>query len=157
ARAVVAFDELDFQHDVRPKADFAPRRTEVMDEFARVAKLYASQIDDRTESGPNLTVYEQWFAAALGATDLREVTEAKLPDLRQPAKIRAAMVALPGESGERHLAAFASSLYPRINAVKPAMKPRFLRMGAEVVDNHPRLGQAKKLISYYKDLSKEIK
>lgn len=156
-RAVVTFDELDFQHDIQPKPDFATRRTQVMDEFARAAGLYASQLDDRIESSPNLTVYEQWFAAALGATDMQNLTEAKLPDLNQPKKIRAAMLALPGEAGERHVADFAASLYPRIMAVKPALKPRYLRMGAEVVDNHPRLGPAKKLLAYYKDLSKEMR
>lgn len=156
-RAVVTFDELDFDHDYKATADFTARRAAVMAEFARVAGLYANQIDDRTDTPPNLAVFEQWFAAALGATDLSGLTEAKVPDPRQPAKIRAAMLALPGESGERHVAAFAASLYPRIAAVKPAMKPRYLMMGAEVVSNHPRLGPAKKLLNYYQDLSKEIK
>lgn len=155
-RTVVMFDELDFQHDIGPKPDFTTRRTEIMADFARVAGLYATQVDDR-DGTPNLTVYEQWFNAALGASDLQGLTEAKLPDLRQPAKIRAAMLALPGEAGERHVAEFAAALYPRLAAVKPAMKPRFLKMGADVVDNHPRLGPAKKLLSYYKDLAKEVK
>ncbi|QEG29028.1 hypothetical protein GobsT_38170 [Gemmata obscuriglobus] len=155
-RAVVMFDELDFQHDIQPKPDFTSRRTEIMAEFARIAGLYAAQVDER-DSSPNLTVYEQWFSAALGASDLQGLTEAKLPDPRQPAKIRAAMQSLPGEAGERHVAEFAAALYPKLATVKPAMKPRFLKMGAEVVDNHPRLGPAKKLLNYYKDLSKEVK
>lgn len=157
SRAVVMFDELDFQHDIQPRPDYTSRRAEIMAEFARAAGLYSAQVETQPDAAPNLAVYEQWFTAALGASDLQSLTDAKLPDPRQPAKIRAAMLALPGEAGERHIAEFAAALYPRIWAVKPAMKPRYLRMGAEVVDNHPLLGPAKKLLNYYKDLSKEMK
>jgi hypothetical protein len=157
ARAAVLHDEINFLQELQKSAEFAPRRQEAYAEFERAARLYAAKVKELREEEQSTKVYEQWFYASLGACDLGHVTEDRVPDLRQPAKVRAALRALPGEAAEKHLAKFANGLFTRMSAVKPAVKFRYLKGGFEIVGDHKDAAEAKKVFDYYKDLVTEIK
>jgi hypothetical protein len=157
ARAAVLHDEVGFEQELAKTPEFAPKRKAAYAEFQRAAHLYAAKVPQLTEDEQSTKVYEQWFYAGLGACDLGQITEEKLPHLRQPALIRAAIDALPGEAAEKHRARFANALFTRMSAAKPAVKFRYLKAGFEIVGDHKQAAEAKKVYDYYKDLVSEIK
>jgi hypothetical protein len=157
ARAALMHDEVGFRQELGKSTEFAPKRNEAYAEFERAARLYATAVKDLAEEDQSTKVFEQWFYAGLGACDLGQVTEEKLPDLRQPPKIRAAILALPGETAEKHRGRFANTLFTRLSSVKPAVKFRYLQGGFTIIGDHEQAAEAKKVFDYYKDLVSEIK
>ncbi|MBV9122062.1 MAG: hypothetical protein JO112_01720, partial [Planctomycetes bacterium] len=132
ARAALHLDEAYYRQELARYPEFSRRRDEAFAEFQQAARLYAARVKGLGEEEQSTKVYEQWFYASLGACDLEHVTEDKLPDLKQPALIRAAILGLPGELAERHLGRFANTLFTRLSAVKPAVKFRYLGGGFEI-------------------------
>jgi hypothetical protein len=110
-----------------------------------------------SEEDESVQVYELWFYASLGACDLGQIDEKRLPDLHQPPLIRAAIDQLPGEAAGRHKEKFANELFTRMSALNPAVKFRYLRGGFEIVGDHKQAREARKVYDYYKDLVTEIK
>ncbi len=157
ARAALQHDEVNYRQELARSSDYSANRDEALALFQRAAKLYATQVKDLAEDEESTRVYEQWFYASLGACDLQHLDEEKLPDLRQPPLIRAAIQALPGEVAERHLGKFANLLFTRLSSVKPAAKFRYVRSGFEIVGDHKQAWEARKVYDYYKDLVSEIK
>ncbi len=157
ARAALMHDENNFRQEIAKSSEYSARRDAAYTEFARAAKLYAAKAPELPEDEQSIRVYEQWFYAGLGACDPGMITEEKVPDPRQPALVRAALLALPGELAEKHLSKFANALFTRMSGVKPAAKFNYLKGGFEIVGDHKQAGEAKKVFDYYKDLVAEIK
>lgn len=157
ARAALLHDEVNFKQEVAKSSEFSANREEAFKGFAQAAKLYAAKVKQLSEDEETTKVYDQWFYASLGACDPQHIKEDKLPDLRQPARIRAALLALPAEVIERHLTKFASNLVTRMSGIAPAVKFRYLKSGFEIVGDNKHAWEAKKVFDYYKDLVTEIK
>lgn len=157
AGAAVLHDENDYLQEIDPTSDFARRRREALAQFRHAADLYAARVPALSEDEETTQVYDQWFAAALGACDLNKIDEKKLAVAGQPELIRGAIAALPGEAAERHLAKFANTLFTRMSALNPAVKFRYLKAGFEIVGDKKQAHEAKKVYDYYKDLVTEIK
>lgn len=157
ARAAIEHDENDYRKELKPDSKFSERRDEALAGFQRAAELYARQVPSLAQDEETTKVYELWYYASLGAVDLGQITEERLPDLRQPAQIRDAILALPGEASKRHMAMFANSLFTRMSAVKPAVKFRYVRTGLEIVGDHKQAVEARRVFDYYNDLVTEIK
>jgi hypothetical protein len=157
ARAAVLHDEANYRQEIKKDSGFSHKIQEAYAEFERAARRYAAIVHDLPEDDQSTKVYEQWMYASLGACDLGEVNEEKVPDPKQAAKIRAAILSLPGETAEKHRAKFANLLFTRLSAVKPAVKYRYLKAGFEIVGDHEQAAEAKKVFDYYKDLVNEIK
>jgi hypothetical protein len=157
ARAAILHDEVGFLQELNKSTTFAAKRAESYAEFARAAKLYAAKVKDLPEEAQSTNGFDQWYYASMGACDLNQITEEKVPDLRQPAKVRQALMALPGETAEKHREKFAVNLFSRLSSVKPAVKFRYLKAGFEILGEHPKAQEAKKVFDYYKDLVSEIK
>src|SRR5262249_42703423 len=146
-----------YHQELAKSSKFAPKRTEALTEFERAARLYAAGVKDLSEDEETTKVYEQWYYASLGACDLGQITEDRIPDLRQPKLIRASIDGLPGEAAERHRAKFANALFTRLSAAKPTIKFRYLKGGFEIVGDHKAAREARKVFEYYQDLVTEIK
>lgn len=157
ADAAVMHDENDFRGELEKSSEFAPRRLDALNRFRRAAELYAQQVDQLKEEEQTPLVYEQWFYAGLGAVDLGRIKPEHVSDPRQPALIRQAMAALPGEAAERHRAQFANHLFTRTGNAKSELKYRYLKGGFEIVGDHKLAREARKLLDYYDDLVTEIK
>jgi hypothetical protein len=156
ARAALLHDEINFRQELNKSSDFSARRSEAFAVFRKAAAEYAKAVRTIPEPEHTVSVHEQWFAAALGAVDLGMISEEKQPDWTQQAHIRAALAALPGDLAETHLARFANNLFIRMSGAKPHVKFNYLKAGFQVVGDHPRAAEAKKLFDYYKDLVTEI-
>jgi hypothetical protein len=157
ARAALLHDEVTFHQELGKSTTFAPKRNKAYAEFQKAAELYRTKVRNLTDEEQSAKVYEQWFYASLGACDLGHITEEKLPDLKQPALIRKAILALPGLASEKHLARFANTLFTRLSSVKPAVKYRYLQGGLAIVGDHEQAAEAVKVFDYYRDLVREIK
>lgn len=156
AQAGLLHDEINFRQELSRSTDFAPNRTVAFGIYHRAAASYAKAAIALPESEQTTTVYEQWFSASLGAVDLGMITEEKQPDWKQFPLIRAAILALPGELAEKHLAKFANNLFIRMSGAKPHIKFNYLKAGFQIVGDHKQAVEAKKLFDYYKDLVTEI-
>jgi hypothetical protein len=157
SRAAVYFDLAEFQYGKKVDlAIYVEKREEAFKGFERAAVLYASALSGIEEKDQSPRVYQQWFNANLGASDLAYVTRQQEPETNQLQRIRAAILSLPGGAGERHMSAFAKSLGQSVNTLWPELKPRFLRAGLRVVGDHPDAEDARKVARYYDDLLQEI-
>src|SRR5262245_105582 len=157
ARSAVLFDMAEFQYGKKVDLEiYVAKREEAFKGFERASALYAAKLSAIDEKEQSPKVYQQWFNANLGASDLAYVTRQQEPETNQLQRIRSAMLALPGGAADRHLAAFAKNLGQSVNTIKPELKPRYLRAGMKVVGAHPDAEEARKLVAYYDDLLQEI-
>jgi hypothetical protein len=157
AEAAVLHDENEYQQQLEKRSEFSEVRGAALKRFAKAAELYGQAVAELPEEEQSVTLYEQWFYASLGSVDLARITGSKVPDQRQPALIREALLALPGETAEHHLSRFANDLFTRASSAKPELKFRYLKAGFEVVGDHKLAQEARKLMDYYGDLVTEIK
>ncbi|MGD9645653.1 MAG: hypothetical protein AB7U73_08070 [Pirellulales bacterium] len=157
AEAAVMHDENEYQQQLEKRSEFSEVRGEALERFAEAAELYGQVVAELPEDEQSIGLYEQWFYASLGSVDLARITGNKVADQRQPALIREALLALPGETAEFHLSKFANDLFTRASSAKPELKYRYLKAGFEVVGDHKLAQEARKLMDYYGDLVTEIK
>ncbi|HIG26610.1 MAG TPA: hypothetical protein EYQ50_01975 [Verrucomicrobiales bacterium] len=157
AKAAIMFDENTYRYELTKDSQFSARRQAAFHEFQKAAKFYASALTDLPEDEESAQVYEIWFYASLGATDLAGLRDFHQPELQQPELIRKAIMDLSGEGAERHLARFSNSLATRITSVKSELKHRYLRAGLQIAGEHKKANEARKLYQYYDDLITEIK
>ncbi|MBA4029543.1 MAG: hypothetical protein C0478_01290 [Planctomyces sp.] len=157
AKASLIHDENNYRQELEKSSEFVPRRNQAFEEFAKAARLYAKAVVDMPKEKQSAEVYELWFYAGLGAVDLAALDRDKQPDLKQPALIKEAIAALPGELAEHHLTMFANSLFTRMSSVSPNSKSRYLTSGFEIVGDHKQAREARKVFDYYSDLVSEIK
>jgi tetratricopeptide (TPR) repeat protein len=157
ARAAAFFDLAEFQYGKKVDlAVYVEKRDEAFNGFERAAELYAAALPHFKEREETPLVFQQWFNANLGASDLSYVTRQQEPETNQLARIREAILSLPGGAAERHLSAFAKSLGQSANTLRPELKPRYLRAGLLVAGDHFEAEDARKLVTYYDDLLREL-
>ncbi len=157
ARAAAYFDLAEFQYGKKiDLAIYVEKREEAFRGFARAAALYADALSGIEEREQSPKVFQQWFNANLGASDLAYVTRQQEPETNQLQLIRSAILALPGGAAERHMAAFAKQLGQSANTIKAELKPRYLRAGLRIVGDHKDAQEARKIVTYYDDLLREI-
>ena len=156
AKACIMHDENDYLQEVAPSAEFSTRRQAAFGIFAEAAQAYVKQVPELPERKQKNDVFESWFYAALGATDLKGISEKNRPDDEQIADIATAMNSLTGEIGTRHRDRFANALFTRMSAVSPSCKFRYVEAGFKLVGDNPQAEEARKVYNYYKDLVTEL-
>ncbi|MBE0542834.1 MAG: hypothetical protein IH623_15890 [Verrucomicrobia bacterium] len=157
AQAAANFDLAEYQYGKQVDLSiYVQKRDEAFEGFARAAALYAAAVPAIEEAEQSPKVFQQWFNASLGASDLAYVTRQQEPDTNQLQRIQSAIHALPGAAAEKHLAAFAKSLGQSANMLKSELKPRYLRAGLHITGDHPEAEEARKLATYYDDLLQEL-
>src|SRR5262249_61329275 len=122
AAAGLMHDELTYRQELNKSSDFSKNRARAFEVYQKAAAEYAKAVRPMPEKEYTTSVYEEWFAASLGAVDLGMITEDKQPDWKQPPLIRAAILALPGELAEKHMAKFANNLFIKMSGAKPHAK-----------------------------------
>jgi hypothetical protein len=157
AQACLELDENAYRHEIAPDSNFSEVRLAALEHFRAAAGLYAREAPKLSEAEQEVTVYEHWFYAGLGASDLGQIDHRSTADPRQPALIRDSLAALPGEAAEKHLAMFANSLFTRMSGLKPTVKFPYLKAGFEIVGDHKQAREARRVYEYYNDLVREIK
>jgi hypothetical protein len=157
AEASLMHDEVNYRQELDKKADFSANRQKALARFAEAAAAYAELAPTLTEDEYTTQPHELWMYASLGAVDLGMIAENHQFASKEPAKIKAALAALPKALADDHQSKFANNLFTRMSGAKPHVKFRYLKAGFEIVGDHPRAAEAKKVYDYYKDLVREIK
>ncbi|MBL8892343.1 MAG: hypothetical protein JNL67_20375 [Planctomycetaceae bacterium] len=157
AEATLMFDENAYRQTVQPTSEFADRRQTTFAQFQHAADLYRAAVPTMNARQHSTDVYDYWFYAALGATDLGQISHENQPVPGQFPLILQAIQSLPGKTADEHLGRFANQLFTRMGTVQPQAKYRFLKAGFEIVGDHPRALEAKKSFEYYNDVTSEIK
>ncbi|HEY4311854.1 MAG TPA: hypothetical protein VGN12_20570 [Pirellulales bacterium] len=157
AQACIAHDEIAYRQETAPTSEFSHDRLSALADFQKAAELYAKDVPSLREEDQTTDVYEHWFYAGLGGSDLAQIDHRSTPDDRQPPLIRQAMASLPGDTAKFHQDRFANLLFTRMSSLKPTVKFRYLKAGFEIVGDHKQAREARQLYDYYQDLVKEIR
>ena len=157
AKASLDHDENSYLRELGNDSKFSQRQQGSFGDFEKAIAAYAVTVAETPEDEWTTKPFEIWYYASLGACDLNQITDDKVPDLKQPAKIRAAMLQLPEQAAEKHLDLFANTLFTRMSSVKPAVKFRYVRSGLDIVGDNKQAIEARQVYDYYQDLVTEIK
>jgi hypothetical protein len=156
AEASFAHDQNEYKASLEKDPEYSARRASAMASFARAADAYAATLPGLEVEKETTNAYEMWFYAALGACDLKAIDHKKVLAAGEIPKVKTALLALPGESASRHMAAFVNALVTRVGSVSPAVKFRYVREGLAIVGDHERAREVRAIYDYYQDLTAEI-
>lgn len=156
-QASLAFDHAEFEYgrqvDLR---EYTTRRDAAFAGFRQAAARYADRVLARPEGEQTPEVFQRWFNATLGASDLAYLTRQSEPDTNHLGRLRDTLLALPGAVRERHVAAFGRGLAESAATLKPELKLRYLRAGLRVLGDHPGFAEARRTLEHYEDLLGEV-
>lgn len=156
AKAAFAHDENEYRAGLQKDPEYSARRKAALSTFARAADAYAAELPALEVEKETTSAYETWFYAALGACDLKAIDHKKVLAAGEIEKIRSALLALPADRADRHMAAFVNALVTRVGNVNPAVKYRYVREGLAIVGDHERAREVREIFDYYKDLTAEV-
>ena len=152
--AAANFDLAEYQYGNKANLDlYVKHREAAFEGFSEAAALYTLQTSV-TADKPSALVFQLWFNANLGASDLSYVTRQQTPEIGNLQKIRDAILVLPDSEG--HLKAFGDSVANTSRRLTPELKPRYLRASLTVLEDHPAGEMARKLVQHYHDLRLEV-
>jgi hypothetical protein len=156
-RGMVLFDWAEFEYGKKvPLAVYTKKRDEAFDSFQKSLDLYAKAVPALEEKDQTAQPFQQYFNACLGASDLQYLTRQDEPNKVHTDRIRSALLALPEPARERHLAQFGKGLSDNLPTVPAELKARYLRVGVQIVGDHPAADEARKIAQYYQDLLGEV-
>ena len=155
-QAALMHDENEWNASLKKSAKYAEQRMAAFTTFAKAATLYAASLPENDPSKETGSVYDTWFYAALGASDLRAVNHEKQLASAEIGKIKAAIEALGEPRAKRHIEYFANSLASRVGTVNPAVKLRYVREGLAITGESKLVRDLLQLNAYYGDLVTEI-
>lgn len=156
AKAELLHDENNFRWELSKDPEFSARRAQAFELFHGAADAYAKALETLDREKETTQVYDAWFYAALGASDLAAITHEQTLAPAEIPLIHAAIEGLAGERAKRHMDMFASALFTRMSSAKPAVKFRYVREGLAITGDHELAREAKDVFDYYKDLVTEI-
>lgn len=158
AAASIMHDENDYRSELKHSAGFAGSRNSALNLFSKAVDQYASTVGDLRETEYDVDPFLMWFNASLGAPDLAQITQEKLPVLKQMPLIKAAFERLPETSRDAHAKMFANTIFTRMSSVNPAVKFRYVKNGLDIAGmDFDQSREARKVFEYYNDLVNEIR
>ena len=156
-QAMLLHDLLNYEAEQQRSSSFADNQRIAMTSFQQAAESYAGEVGQLEQKEYQTEVFERWFYASLGASDLNLVDAKHNTDESQASLIRAAIESLPGETAEWHMNRFANLLFNRLSNCQPAVKQRYLRSAFEIVGDNVQARKAREVFDYYSDLVTEIR
>lgn len=156
-RAIALFDFAEFQYGKKVDLPiYVEKREQSFAAFREATARYARELPRTDSSKDTAEVFVNWFHANLGASDLAFVTRQQEPSTNQLARIRDAILALPGEAGPRHLELFAQAINESLNTIRGELKPRYVRAALRITGSIAAAEDIAELARYYDDLLGEI-
>ncbi len=150
--AALLFDYAEFMYGQEADLDtYAALRDRSFASFADAARR-----NTRASTARSAWTHFAWFQAALGASDLGQLTRQVDPDKNQIALIATALRQAPAEQRDALFASFGESLVTTAATVPPQLKPRYFRHGLEILGDDVSGAEARELLDYYDDLLEEI-
>lgn len=154
--ANLSFDLAEFRHQQDPSLDqYAPMRNQAFDGYQKAAELYwQALVDKRIDRSAD--IFLQWFASALGASELGYLTRQTKPDNDQVEAIVQTLTEMPDDEARKHTGLFARGVDGKAARLKPQIKPRYLRHARRIIGDHPDGETTHRLTELYDDLVKEV-
>ncbi len=150
-------------------AEYTAYRDAAFASYAQAAKFYSHAIikdsstpdfkagdSQNNKQKPDITVFSQWFSAALGASDLAYLSRQQEADGDQVIAVRDAIAQLPDELSEKHRELFAKQIITSLSEIHAELKPRYLRHALRIIGDGQLADPVKKIITDYDDLIGEM-
>jgi hypothetical protein len=165
-KAGLAYDRMQFRIAQKKGGDSAKQaefKAQAFAAFEQAAARYAASIA-AGEEREDIGVYERWFGAAMGTSQLNFISADDLPAEAganeapkddQVERIKKAIAALPPESAFRHVSDFAGVMGAAVSRAEPEVKPRLVKQALRVIGNHPAGASLRSLEELYRDLVKD--
>ena len=151
-RALLVFDYGEFRYErTAPLADYTGLRDRAFADFAAAADLAA---DSRQPAAAD--VQYAWFKAALGASDLAQLTRQDEADPGQMRRIAASLRAGTKQMADERLRLFASAVGDGVDQVEGSLRPRYLRKAGEILGQHPAGEALRKRLAGYDEILAEV-
>lgn len=154
--AALRFEQSNYRSSIEPRNDHSTIVRSSLDGLATAAEHYAGTLPLDDPDAETTEPFETWFFAALGSPSLGALKSQHLASPGEYPKIREALEALPGDTRERHLRSFASTLNSRLANVSPDLKVRYLEGADAIIGTHETFRDAAAVLAYYRDLVTEI-
>ena len=157
-KAALAYERLEHRKSQSDEelADYGELRRASFDAFSEAAKSYAWAVEEGRIK-PTPAVYLAWFNAAIGATDLSQLTrdnilyEGSQRDT-QIDRIRESLASMPPAVAEEHIGMMAQALAGAVTSLNPEVKPRVVRHALRIVGEHPNSASLRRIQALYDDL-----
>lgn len=161
-KAGLSYDRMQFRKLQKKSGDAAKEaeyRTAAFAAFESAANQYAKAIA-AGEEREDIGVYERWFGAAMGTSQLNFLNADDLPTDGSPQddqveRIKKALAALPPDAAFRHVADFARALGAAVSRADPEVKPKLVKQALRIVGAHPAGASLRALDELYRDLVKD--
>ncbi|MGH7133410.1 MAG: hypothetical protein ACREJO_15880 [Phycisphaerales bacterium] len=163
-KAGLAYDRMQFRIAQKKGGDSAKQaeyRAQAFAAFEEAAARYAKAIA-AGEEREDIGVYERWFGAAMGTSQLNFISADDLPAEGgeapkddQVERIKKAIASLPPDSAFRHTSDFARVIGAAVSRAEPEVKPRLVKQALRVIGNHPAGASLRSLEELYRDLVKD--
>ena len=165
-KAGLAYDRMQFRIAQKKGGDAAKQaefKAQAFAAFEQAASRYAASIAAGAER-EDIGVYERWFGAAMGTSQLNfisaddlpsETSAADAPKDDQVERIKKAIAALPPDSAFRHISDFAGVMGAAVSRAEPEVKPRLVKQALRVIGDHPAGASLRSLEELYRDLVKD--
>lgn len=161
-KAGLSYDRMQFRRLQKKNADSAKEaeyRNAAFAAFEQAAQRYAASIaagEEREDVG----VYERWFGAAMGTSQLNFLNADDMPGEGssgddQVERIRKAIAALPADAAFRHTTDFARAIGNAVSRSDPEVKPKLVKQALRIVGDHPAGASLRALDELYRDLVKD--
>lgn len=157
ADAALRHDENNYVWELKKDPEFAVRRNAALALFAKAAEMYVAAAPKLPKEKETTQVFETWFYAALGASDLNKIDADKVLASAEIPKIRAALKSFPPDSAGRYMDMFTSVIFTRMGSAAPVIKFRYVREALAIVGDNKLAFEARQIFDYYNDLVTEIK
>jgi hypothetical protein len=162
-KAGLAYDRLTFRIAQKRGGDSAQQaelRAQAFAAFQQAADRYAASIT-AGEEREDIGVYERWFGAAMGTSQLNFISAEEMPKEGEAQKddqverIKKAIAALPPDAAFRHISDFARVIGAAVSRAEPEVKPRLVKQALRVIGDHPAGASLRSLDELYRDLVKD--
>lgn len=161
-KAGLSYDRMQFRKLQKKSGDAAKEAEYSAAAFAAfeaAAQRYAKAVA-AGEEREDIGVYERWFGAAMGTSQLNFLNVDDMPTDGSPQddqveRIRKALAALPPDAAFRHVADFARALGAAVSRADPEVKPKLVKQALRIVGSHPAGASLRALDELYRDLVKD--
>jgi len=168
-KAGLAYDRMQFRIAQKKGGDSAKQaelKSQAFSAFEQAAARYAKSIA-AGEEREDIGVYERWFGAAMGTSQLNFISVDDLPTESGPSesspaskedqvdRIKRAIASLPQDSAFRHTSDFARVMGAAVSRAEPEVKPRLVKQALRVIGDHPAGASLRSLEELYRDLVKD--
>jgi len=151
-RALLHYDYGEFRYGQKaPLAEYTALRDRAWADFAAAAELAGA-----SDQPASAEVHFAWYRAALGASDLAQLTRQDEADPGQMRHLATALRSGGKAVAEERVRQFAGTVEGALDEVEGSLRPRFLRKAVELIGQHPAGETVRRRLAGYDEILAEV-